>query len=217
MLYPLSYGRRLFYYTVSENCPCHSEDRVLIAKPLMEREIKLAVRDPEAVRAKLSGPEFKVLHSRVFESNVMYDTADNSLRRAGMLIRLRQVGDRAILTWKGPAEAGPHKSRPELETAVESPENMREILAQLGYRELFRYEKYRTEYRHNSSGTGIVTFDETPIGTFFEIEGPGDWIDRMAVELGFAEKDYILDSYGQLYLKDCQRRGVEPQHMVFAS
>ncbi|MBV9156122.1 MAG: adenylate cyclase, partial [Acidobacteriaceae bacterium] len=64
---------------------------------------------------------------------------------------------------------------------------------------------------------GVVTLDETPIGTFLELEGPGDWIDETAKQLGFSRADYIVDSYGRLYLADCERRGVQPTNMTFAS
>ena len=42
----------------------------------------------------------------------------------------------------------------------------------------FKYEKYRTEFADAAGGT--VTFDETPIGNFLELEGSGAWIDEMA-------------------------------------
>ena len=62
---------------------------------------------------------------------------------------------------------------------------------------------------------GVVTVDETPIGNFLELEGPAEWIDAKAAALGFTPSDYILESYGRLYLADCERRGVEPSNMVF--
>jgi adenylate cyclase class 2 len=95
---------------------------------------------------------------------------------------------------------------------------MRQILERLGYSQVFRYEKFRTEYvEAGNPEAGILTIDETPIGDFLELEGDGDWIDRKAQELGFSRKDYILTSYGKLYLEECEQRGVQPTHMVFAS
>ena len=60
------------------------------------------------------------------------------------------------------------KSREERETAVEDPEAVRAILARLGYRPLFRYQKYRESWTHRGQE---VEVDETPIGVFLEIEG----------------------------------------------
>ncbi len=94
---------------------------------------------------------------------------------------------------------------------------MHRILEQLGYHPSFRYEKYRTEFVHSQSDAALVTLDETPIGDFLELEGPGEWIDQTARQLGFSPRDYVLDSYARLYVADCERRGMEPGHMVFAS
>lgn len=134
-----------------------------------------------------------------------------------MLFRLRQSGSQGILTWKGPEKQGPHKSRPELETGVASLETLHKILEQLGYQPVFRYEKYRTEFEAENQHGAKITFDETPIGEFLELEGAGEWIDETARKLGFRPQDYVLASYGKLYLDDCARRGVQPGNMVFAS
>jgi adenylate cyclase class 2 len=153
----------------------------------------------------------------VFEANTVYDTVDCSLRRGDMLLRLRQSGSQGILTWKGRGVPGPHKSRPELETTVASLETLDKILLQLGYLPGFRYEKYRTEFESPDRQGGKITFDETPIGQFLELEGPGDWIDSTARKLDFSPSDYVLSSYGKLYLDYCAERGVQPDNMVFAS
>ena len=58
-----------------------------------------------------------------------------------MALRLRQAGERSIITWKGPIEAGPYKIRPELETTVGSVEVAADILTRLGYELIFRYRE----------------------------------------------------------------------------
>jgi len=57
--------------------------------------------------------------------------------------------------------------------------------------------------------------DETPIGTYVELEGPGGAIDRAARELGYSKRDYVLKNYLTLYVDECRRKGIEPAHMVF--
>jgi adenylate cyclase class 2 len=182
----------------------------------VETEIKLRLKDRAATLEAICQAGFTESAPRVFEANTLYDTAKQDLRARGMLLRLRQVGDRGVFTWKGHPQPGPHKSRPEVETAVLSTEKMAEILKQLGYQPVFRYEKYRTEY-NSRNGEGTLTFDETPIGDFLELEGPGDWIDSTAEQLGFSRDEYVFDSYGRLYLAHCERHGLEPTHMTFAS
>ena len=185
-------------------------------KSATETEVKIRLSNRAAVLEAFQRAGLTVSVPRQFESNTLYDTPDDSLRRREMILRLRQLGDKAVITWKGRGESGPYKSRPELETSIGSIETIRQILAQLGYQPAFRYEKYRTEFAAED-GAGVVTLDETPIGDFLELEGPGEWIDRTASQLGFGRKDYILESYARLYLADCERRRVEPAHMVFAS
>ena len=184
----------------------------------VETEVKIRISGASRFQEGLRSRGFMLRSPRQFESNSLYDTSDQALRRSGAILRLRHSGDKSILTWKGPAEDCPFKSRAELETAVDSLDTMRQILERLGYRQSFRYEKFRTEYVETSDPeAGVLTIDETPIGNFLELEGSGDWIDRKAQELGFSRKDYILSSYGKLYLEECQRSGLQPAHMVFAS
>jgi adenylate cyclase, class 2 len=57
--------------------------------------------------------------------------------------------------------------------------------------------------------------DETPIGTYLELEGDPDWIEAMARELGFGEKDYITASYGQLFIEWRERTASTGKEMVF--
>lgn len=179
-----------------------------------EIEVKLAVPNGEAAHELLLRAGFAALHERAFESNEVYDTPAGELLLGRQLLRLRDFRNEAILTFKGPPEPGPHKSRPEFETRLESASALRQILHALGYRLTFRYEKFRTTFQR-SGEPGHAVLDETPIGTFLELEGPPDWIDSTAQELGFTRESYILLSYGSLYRDYCQRAGIEPTHMVY--
>ena len=183
----------------------------------LETEVKIRLPNAAGILEKLRSQSFEVAEPRVFEANTLYDTADGKVRAARAILRLRRVGDRCVLTWKGPNVASSYKSRPERETTVASCDVMNEILANLGYRPMFRYEKYRTEFRRAEDTRGVVTVDETPIGDFLELEGAGAWIDATAERLGFSKSDYVLESYGRLYVTECERRGMEPTNMVFAS
>ena len=204
---------------VIEDSECEnaiSFDAITMVAGGTETEVKIRLASPSGVAERLQAAGFAVSTPRLFESNTLYETADGSLARNGMLLRVREVGEKAVITWKGPGVPGPYKSRPELETAIGSAQTLNQILDHLGYRPSFRYEKYRTEFAR-AGDDGVVTLDETPIGDFLELEGTGTWIDATAAKLGFSRADYILESYGRLYLADCERRGVEPGHMVFAS
>jgi adenylate cyclase class 2 len=179
----------------------------------LEVEIKLAVSGPAAARRLLRAKGFRVVKPRVFESNDVLDTLEQRLRNGGSLLRIRNVKRDVILTFKGPPQNSKHKSREELEVNASDRGILAFIFERLGFQRVFRYEKYRTEFRRGK--TGIVTLDETPIGTYLELEGPPAWIDRTARLLGFTEADYITLSYGQLYLDWCARHGHKARDMVF--
>jgi adenylate cyclase, class 2 len=180
----------------------------------LETEVKLPLTDTADGITRLQRAGFTLSKPRIFEANTVFDTRRLSLRRAQMLLRLREVEGLGTLTYKGPPVRGKHKVREEIETPLPEPASLRPILARLGYKPVFRYEKYRTEFR-DASGRGMATLDETPVGVFIELEGPGEWIDDAAVRLGFSEPDYITESYGALYVDWCRKRRIKPGHMVF--
>ena len=61
----------------------------------------------------------------------------------------------------------------------------------------------------------LIELDETPIGTFVELEGPAKAIDRAAKELGFTKNEFIVTNYLRLYAEECRRRGEKVGDMVF--
>lgn len=185
-----------------------------MAQGSQETEIKLAVPDPKSARRLLLAAGFRVSRPRVFEANTVFDTPGLSLRRASNLLRLREAGRTVTVTYKGPFVTGRHKSREELEVEVADAAAMAAIVARLGFQPIWRYEKYRTEFRQPRRA-GVAMLDETPVGVYLELEGTPSWIDRTASNLGFREADYITGSYSQLYLEWCGRRGRKPSEMVF--
>ncbi len=180
-----------------------------------ETEVKIRIGDASAASERLRSQGFTESVPRLFESNTIYDTVEGRLKESGMLLRLRRVGNKAVITWKGPEIPSAHKSRPEIETTVGSHQELHRILDVIGFHPVFSYQKYRTEFQRQGA-SGVVTLDETPIGNFLELEGDGDWIDATAASLGFSASDYILQSYARLYVADCESRGATPSHMLFA-
>jgi adenylate cyclase class 2 len=102
---------------------------------------------------------------------------------------------------------------------VADAENLTKIFEGLGMKGWFRYEKYRTTYQLPDSqkwAKGLwIELDETSIGTFVELEGPPQAIDRAAKELGFSKHEYISMNYLSLYLEHCRAQGIEPHDMMF--
>lgn len=180
-----------------------------------ETEIKLRVRDVATLRARIEELGYRVSAPRILEADQLYDREDQQLRRSDQILRLRTRGDRSTLTYKGPAQRSPHKSREELELDVSDGATFARILAAIGYKPTFRYEKYRTTFAAEGQ-PGLVTLDETPIGEFLELEGEAGWIDRTADRLGFTSADYVVESYGALYHRYCaENPAAVPGAMVF--
>jgi adenylate cyclase class 2 len=179
-----------------------------------ETEIKLRVASAAEGRGRLKSAGFVPATRQLFETNTVLDTPGRTLRRCGALLRVRKVNRRGILTYKGPRTKGKHKSREELEVEVGDLQIVNLVLARLGFEPVFRYEKFRTEFRPRN-GVGLATLDETPVGVFLELEGSPRWIDRTARALGFSEADYITSSYSTLYLDYCRANCIPPTHMVF--
>jgi adenylate cyclase, class 2 len=184
-------------------------------KTPIETEIKLGVDDIAGARALLRRQGFKVTAPRVFERNLVLDDERGSLRARGMLLRVRGAGHAVTCTFKGPAAPGRHKRREEREFRAGDLESCLAVFAALGFREAFRYEKYRTEFARDNE-PGHATLDETPIGVFMELEGPARWIDRTAKALGFAREAYITDSYSKLYDDWRQAQGIDFKDMRFS-
>jgi adenylate cyclase class 2 len=180
-----------------------------------ETEVKIGLADAAAGERRLRNAGFRVARRRVFEANTVYDTVGRALRGSGQLLRVRTAGAVATVTYKGVATVGRHKSREELECRVSDAAMLGTMLERLGYRAMFRYEKYRTEFRRPGRGGGVAMIDRTPVGDFMELEGTPEWIDRTARELGYSTADYDTRSYGRVYLDWCEQRGRTPSHMVF--
>ncbi|HEX4022950.1 MAG TPA: class IV adenylate cyclase [Acidobacteriaceae bacterium] len=182
----------------------------------LEVEIKFRVVDASALCASLPALEFRLETQRTFEHNMLFDTPERTLRTSGQTLRIRQYGSRWILTHKAtPASAAnaPHKHRVETETTVADGAVLAQIFSNLGYSVAFVYEKWRTEY---SDGKGHLVLDETPIGTFAELEGPSGWIDATAARLGVAAQEYITANYARLFLEWKKAMGSVAENMTFA-
>jgi len=183
-------------------------------KTPIETEIKLRVESVPKARALLRRHGFTVVAPRVFEQNLVLDDNQGSLRERGLLLRVRGAGKVTTCTFKGVETPGRHKSREEREFRADDLECCVDFFAALGFREAFRYEKYRTEFARDRE-PGHVTLDETPVGVFMELEGTAAWIDRTAKVLGFPREAYITLSYGRLYENWCLENGKKGGDMRF--
>jgi adenylate cyclase, class 2 len=180
----------------------------------MECEIKLSFDSPEAARTAVSATGATPLRPRRLQADALFDTEQRILSARNQVLRVRIEDGDSFVTLKSPADHPTLKLREELETRIADGDRLVRILERTGFRMWFRYEKYREEFAFQ---TAIIAVDETPVGTFVEIEGSDENIAAAARALGRGPADYILDSYRTLFVRFCQERGVPVGDMVFAT
>jgi adenylate cyclase, class 2 len=179
---------------------------------ILEREIKLRFASPEEARAAVIATGATPVRGRRLQEDCLVDTIDEMLRGRRSALRVRVESGKSLITFKGPVQPAAIKMRDELETVVGDGPLVLTILESLGFQVWFRYQKYREEFAIDDV---IVAVDETPVGTFVEIEGGARGITQMAAALGREPKDYLLDSYRGLYSEHCRERGLPVTDMLF--
>jgi adenylate cyclase, class 2 len=194
-----------------------SADRTAgITKMPLEIEIKLKVESHETVVGRLR--ELGAAHAgTVRETNVFFDRPDGSLRQADCGLRVRftvPLGaadpapgaakePAALLTFKGPAGTTGLRSREAFDLRMAPPDQVLPLLAAMGFRQVFRFEKNRESWR---LGGCLVELDVLPhFGSFLEIEGPSEEAVRAVQEqLGLGQRAAHEESYARMvggYLK----------------
>jgi adenylate cyclase class 2 len=178
----------------------------------IEREVKLRFASRLDARTAVVATGARLLRERRLQADALFDTDDGRLRRNRCTLRVRREPGACFVTFKGAPQPSIVKRREELETEVADAPAMTLVLERLGFVVWFRYEKFREEFAGDE-----VTFaiDETPVGTFVEIEGTEASIAGAAAALGRGPEHYILESYRALFLRDCTERGVPPGDMIF--
>ena len=180
----------------------------------VEREIKLRFENAQQARDRVLSIGATPLRGRRLQEDCLLDATDDGLYRRRCVLRVRNDSGKSLLTFKGPVQAGVMKVREEYETVVADGDTLLTILHQLGLRVWFRYEKYREEF---SAEDVVIAVDETPVGTFVEIEGGADHIHQTAAALGKTSSDYITDSYRTLFVRYCTEHGLDDSDMIFGT
>ena len=178
----------------------------------IEHEIKLPYDSPSAARQAVMDTGAKPLRPRRLQSDFLLDHDVKPLSDHMNTLRVRFDGDHSYVTFKGKPQLGITKAREELETVVGDASTLLLLFERLGFRIWFRYQKYREEFRH---GDLVIAIDESPIGTFIELEGPESDILAMATALKRHSTDFIRDSYLALFRQHCSDTGSPTDHMLF--
>lgn len=164
---------------------------------MIECELKIPVEALDAIRLRLGETKAEQLTVDEREVNILFDTTDGRLAASGQVLRVRRVGGRHLLTFKGPAVYnGPVKQRREIELEISSSNQISELFHALGYSPWMRYEKQRESWM---IGEVRVELDHTPMGDFVELEGPTDSLEASARRLGLDPARAVAESYISLW------------------
>jgi len=170
-----------------------------------EVEIKIRIPGVDATAAKLRELGAVPVKPRHAEDNILYDFPSGDLRRRREALRVRVVGKKCFLTFKGqPQRSRRFKVREEHQTEVRSAAALGRILKSLGLRTAARYGKFRTVFR---LGHLTVCLDELSCGAFLELEGKRSDIVKAARALGFGPADFIRADYLELLAEAAARGG----------
>jgi len=169
---------------------------------MIEIEVKVKA-DLKAVEKRLlqEGADF-VNEERQIDS--YYNAPDRNFAQTDEALRLRSVGRKNMLTYKGPRLDTASKSRKEVTLSV-SRKRTEELLSSLGFSKFGQVTKLRRNYE---LGDLLVSLDDVEnLGTFMESEALAEEKDlefheKMVIELleklGVSEGDIIRDSYLEL-------------------
>ncbi len=177
--------------------------------------MKIPAASLAEVRRRLATLGARLLEAAALEDNLILDDSMHTLAAGGRLLRLRRFAGRSTLTLKGVADfAGGVKSRAEVESGVEDRQETLAILEGLGFRPVRRYQKRRETW---SLERVTVALDETPMGSFVELEGEAGRLPGLAVSLGLDRERAVTGTYLDLWNAFRAGHPGTPEDMVFAS
>ena len=146
----------------------------------MEIEIKCYCDDDKNVKNLLSEIGAKLIDRRI-ENDIYFNHPAKNFKDTDEALRIRTIGERTIVTYKGPKVSKISKARIEYETGVEDYSSMNNILLNLGFIESGTVKKERHIYSFNGMEISIDYVEG--LGIFVEIEKIGDLKDEVEKEL----------------------------------
>lgn len=143
----------------------------------VEIEAKMQISSVDAMAGRLRDVG-GAYHGTVLERNVYFDTPSGALKAADEGLRVRHAtckgesNGRAVMTYKGPRQPRPLKTRREIEFVVDDAAAAEAMLTALKYKKVLAFEKQRQTWQVDACE---VVLDTLPhLGEFLEIEGPSE-------------------------------------------
>jgi len=172
---------------------------------MLEVEVKYRVTDLAALEREFTANHGRFLESRSEEDNY-FNAPDRDFAKTDEALRVRSIGDKNFITYKGPKFDAQTKTRKEIEIPLPDGRNtaadFQNLLTHLGYRLSGTVRKARRVYEIDRDGFRIhASLDEvTNLGSFAELE-------IMADESVLAKaKSVVLQLAASLGLSEIERR-----------
>ncbi len=177
----------------------------------VEIEAKMRVADLAEIRARLGAAGASPI-GVVIETNRFFEAADRRLGAGDQGLRLRTNTNTEtreaehVVTFKGPRQPGPFKTREELEFSVGDVDACAAVFARLGYPLELMFEKRRESWALDNCR---IELDELPhFGTFVEIEGKNETsVQAVRVKLGLENEPSLQQGYASMVAKHLAATG----------
>src|SRR5437868_5185231 len=116
---------------------------------MLEIEMKFPVADFGSIQQQLAAWQAKA-QPAVEEADHYFNAPDRDFGKTDEAFRLRRIGTQNRVTYKGPKQGGPAKTRTEIEIGLEAGQTAAadfcRMVQQLGYRPTAVVKKRRTGY-----------------------------------------------------------------------
>ena len=142
---------------------------------MLEIEMKFPVPEFAAAERILTQWQARAAPA-IDEADHYFNAPDRDFARTDEAFRLRESGERNLITYKGPKQAGPTKTRTEIEVPLESgaqvAADFERLVRSLGYRPTAVVRKRRTiwHFRRASFDLQVCFDDVDDVGRFVEVE-----------------------------------------------
>jgi len=172
---------------------------------MLEVEVKYRNADRAAAVATLLDWEATLSQDRT-DADLYFQAPDRDLKATDEAFRLRRIGAKNYLTYKGPKRDTETKTRPEIEVPLADGDDvaadMERLLLALGYKPVITVRKKRRVYRFTRDGFDMEA-------CFDSVEGVGDFVE---LEIIADESQYesakatLLAAAAELGLSDQEKR-----------
>ncbi|AMV23802.1 CYTH domain protein [Gemmata sp. SH-PL17] len=142
---------------------------------MLEVEVKYRNADRTAAVATLLNWGATLVQDRT-DVDLYFQAPDRDLKASDEAFRLRRIGAKSCLTYKGPRRDTETKTRPEIEVPLGDGDatatDMERMLVSLGYRPVTTVRKKRRVYQFHRDGFDLeACFDSVDrVGEFVELE-----------------------------------------------